>query len=402
MTRYCRIILFASLLFSIAFVLTNKTAWANGQITAANASKNSSCKRKTARYRTAWRSYERKAADYWNVIKKKKSRRKSKKRKNIAITGKDYVRTHPPAYNGYPRPKCLKKKKTTSGKKSKIGVVADFLKAAKREYGFVPRSTNEAEYKRIYATESIAVGLTAEQVVGVYALETGGIGPYFRQSGIFPVDYKCNPIKPKGRPASTALGYAQLLAANSAAMVVENGHKIAKRLEFSALMEPPARKKALQKKAKMLRKMVRDVKHGIRRYKNRNNWREYVSFSKTSKGYAVHALILDADIGPLLQVHKLKKITQVASTRGFKSVTAAELELMNLVGYGRGLEMMNPIARKMPTANFFTRTGYERNPVAKNLKASGLLSKLGKIIVKRRKNCGALEFISIFKEVAKN
>lgn len=398
MTRSSTLSISTCLLLSLTIAASTQPTWANGELTTSAVS---ACERKSARYKAAWHAYDRKAVAYWKTIKKKKSARKSKKRKNIAITSKDYVKIHPPVYSGPSRPKCLSRKKDPARKKSTIGTVADFLKAAKREYGFVPRATNEKEYKRIYATEALAVGLTENQVVGVYALETGGIGPYFRQSGIFPVDYKCNKIKPKGRPASTALGYSQLLAANSAAMVVENGHAFAKRLEFSSLMEAPDRKKALKRKATILRKMVGDVKRGIARYKNRNNWREYVSFSKTSKGYAVHALILDADIGPLLQVHKLKKITQVAAKKGFENITAATLELLNLVGYGTGLEMMGPVARKVPTANFFTRLGYERNPVAKNLNASGLHDKLGKIIAKRRKNCGAIEFTAIFEEVSK-
>lgn len=372
----------------------------------AKASDDPKCDALTAAYKSAWRAYDRRAATYWRAIEKKKTLRKGKKRKKLKITAKDYVITHPPVYSGPKPPKCMAAKKPTkkkTKKKSQIGTVADFLAAAKREYNFVPRATNEQEYKHIFAAEALSAGLTEEQVVGVYALETGGIGPYYRQSGIFPIDYKCNLLsEPKGRPASTALGYAQLLAANSNAMVKINGRAIAKRLEFASLMTDPNRKSELQQKAKILRKMVSDVEKGILRYKNRNNWREFVSFSKTSKGYAIHSLILDPDIGPLLQVYKLKKIVEVAKTRGFDHISAAQLETMNLVGYGRGLEMMTPVASKMPTANFFTRGGYSRNPVAKNLTAAGLVAKIGEIILKRRKNCGALEFTEIFNQMSAN
>lgn len=365
------------------------------------------CEVIAAPYKAALNDYISKASNYWRAIEKKKAIRKSKKRRGHAVTRNDYVLTHPPSYSGPKRPKCLdeQQKKAAPSKKKKgteIGVVADFLRAAKKEYGFVPRPSNEKEYKKIYAVEALAAGLTAEQVIGVYSLETGGIGPYYRQSGIFPIDYNCNIITPKGRAASTALGYAQLLGANSAVMVKEHGDEIAKRLEFSALMESPKRREELQRKANILRKMSRDVKRGILRYRNRNNWREFVSFSKTSKGYAVHAVNLDPDIGPLIQVRKLKKIVSVAARKGFENISSAELETLNLVGYGRGLEMMTPAARGVPTANFFSRKGYERNPVAKDVTAKGLTEKIASIIEKRKENCGAQEFIEIFRAVSTN
>jgi len=48
-------------------------------------------------------------------------------------------------------------------------------------------------------------------------------------------------------------------------------------------------------------------------------------------------------------------------------LSAAELEMMNLTGDGNGLDIiMMPAAmrERVPTANFFLRAGYERNPVA--------------------------------------
>ena len=403
------LVLIAIGMLMIAFASTS-SGFAHGQAPAKpNASSKNSqkssisqaaCRRISVPYRKAINAYNRVARAYWTKIARKKKTRRTKRRKNIKITRNDYILKHPPAYKGQRRPKCLAVKRRTP-KRSRIGVVADFLKAAKRVYGFVPRSTTEKAYKKSYAEESLLLGLTADQIVGVYALETGGIGPYYRQSGIFPLNDKCQPIKPKGRAASTALGYAQLLAANSSAILIEKGKSFAKRLEFSALLsDDEAKKKQLNAKARIIRRMIGDIRRGIRRTKNRNNWREYVAFSKTARGYAVHALNLDADIGPLLQVYKLKKIVQVAAKKGFHRLSAAELELLNLVGYGRGMEMMTPAARDVPTSNFFSRQGYERNPVAKRLSAKGLLDKLDRIIAKRLKSCGSIEFANIFKQAA--
>jgi hypothetical protein len=57
-----------------------------------------------------------------------------------------------------------------------------------------------------------------------------------------------------------------------------------------------------------------------------------------------------------------------ARERGFnRPLDAAELEMMNLTGDGTGFDMVTmPLAMRdqVPTANFFQRGGYERNPVA--------------------------------------
>jgi len=50
-----------------------------------------------------------------------------------------------------------------------------------------------------------------------------------------------------------------------------------------------------------------------------------------------------------------------------KPLTAVELELMNFTGDGNGIDMVlmpHGLRAKVPTANFFQRGGYERNPIA--------------------------------------
>ena len=365
----------------------------------------SKCDRIAVPYKAAYAKFSSKANSYWSKVRAKRSSRRAKRKKG-GISRVDYVLSHPPVYGGPKKPACLialekaKQKKRPKRKRKGLPDAPDYLRALKREYGHKPRVVSEKTYKEIYARESLALGLTADQVIGVYALETGGIGPYARVSGIFPVDYKCRKIKQRGRAASTAMGYAQLLSANSNAVLKSHGIAFAKRLEFQALMEQGARKKKLRAKAKLLRRIRADIASGILRYPRRNNWREFISYGKTSKGHAAHAMNLDPDVGPMMQVQKLRKIVSVAERKGFNPVSAAELELMNLVGYGRGLEMMTRVARGVPTSNFFNRKGYYRNPVSRNLTAQGLLDKIGRIIIKRRKNCGAIEFEKVFRDVA--
>lgn len=363
------------------------------------------CEATAAPYLAARKAYNEKANRYWGEITRKRKIRRDRKRKKLALRRVDYVLSHPPAYSGPARPKCLnaldKAKPKQPTKKRSLPVVSDFLSAARKLYGFRPRATNEWNYKRTFAREALAVGLTANQVVGVYALETGGIGPYYRQSGIFPVDSKCRPLKKnRGRAASTALSYAQLLAANTSIMARELGATFAGRLERQARTASAARAAALRSKAKVLRKMSRDVAAGLKRYKGQSPWNQYRAFAKTERGYAVHALLLDADIGPLLQVHKLKKIVAGAKARGFRNVSAAQLELMNLAGPGTGLEMMTPLGAKMPTANFFSRGGHDRNPVVKNRSGKGLLNKLADRISAQMVQCGSKEFLAAFRAVS--
>ena len=102
--------------------------------------------------------------------------------------------------------------------------VADYLASAKRHYNFTPERISESEYKRRYALEALSYGLSKDQVVRVFALETGGNGTADMQAGI-------HPITKKGRPISSALGYAQLLAANSVNVMAKHGPKFVARLE---------------------------------------------------------------------------------------------------------------------------------------------------------------------------
>ena len=86
---------------------------------------------------------------------------------------------------------------------------------------------------------------------------------------------------------------------------------------------------------------------------------------------------LHLDVGPLLQTQKLLDSVVFARRRGVgTTLSAAELEMMNLTGDGNGLDMitMPPAWRdKVPTANFFQRSGYADNPVAQRNNVVGKL-----------------------------
>jgi hypothetical protein len=267
-------------------------------------------------------------------------------------------------------------------------VVADFLLHARQEFGFVPTPTTEREFKLRYASETLGFGLTKDQVTRIYALETGGRGTYDMQAGI-------DPETRKGTPISSALGYAQLLSANSISELVKHGDGFVARLESMARAPGTASRQAtlLRAKSYAVRRMIAAAKSVP------NEWSQHVKFGNTPKGMGIHALNLDADIGPWLQAIKLKGLKDEADRVGRTRLTGAEIELMNLAGPRTGLEMMEPVARNMPTANFFSQGGYYRNTIVREKSAAELLKALDERMDINLKRPGSIEFIAAFDDV---
>lgn len=337
---------------------------------------------------------------YWREVENKRALRRRKKGNKQTLTTSDYVTAYPPAYSGpklssslYGRWQAFlnKDKPKISPKEEKpIADVSDFLANAKRYYGFVPEQIPEREYKRRYALEALKLGLSPEQVVRVYALETGGIGTADMQAGI-------HPIRKTGKPISTALGYAQLLAANSINEMVKHGGSFIARLEKMASTAPsPKRRQRLQAKANALRKVYAGAKAV------KAEWYTQVRYSRTPRGNGIHAINIDGDIGPWLQVRKLAGLKTTARLRGLPNLTGAQIELMNLAGPGTGLEMMQTAGLKVPTTNFFARGGYYRNTIVRDKTSAQLLKALDERMDQNMKNSGAQEFVAVFNEILQN
>lgn len=308
---------------------------------------------KLAEYQSARSAYEQEAAPYWTSIDEKRKRRIAKQRHGERPRASDYVLEQPPLYNGPPKPQDPEK---PHAEFEYVPVVADFLEQAQKQFGFTPdRPANDDDYAHAYAKAALAVGLTPEQCVKIYAFESGGSGGYAVQAGL---EYD----RPGARAITTALGYNQLLATNSIELLAEVGDKILTSLHAKARSADGARLDRLEEKIAILKKMIafsRSVP---------DRWAAHTRLAGTAKGLGVHALNLDIDIGPLLQVHKLLTSVGYASRKGYTApLTAAELEMMNLTGDGNGFDMVampDDLRKKVPTSNFFQRGGYERNPVA--------------------------------------
>ncbi len=313
-------------------------------------------RRKLKAYQEARAGFEAEAGAYWNSIAEKRRGRNAKRREHLTIGQDDYVLTQPPVYTGPKRPRNPEPEPERPPRARKyIPVVADLLKAAAERFQFTPqRPTSEVEFKRVYARVALAAGLTREQAVRVYAFETGGNGNHDMQSGL---EYSR-----QARAISTAIGYNQLLTTNSVELVAEQGRDILRALAEKAARLSGAARSAMDHKIAVLKRMVA-VARSVP-----DEWAQHEKLGDTPQGWAIHAMVLDIDVGPLLQTHKLLTSVIFARAKGYsRPLTAAELEMMNLTGDSTGLDMVTmpqALRERVPTANFFQRSGYERNPVA--------------------------------------
>jgi hypothetical protein len=317
-------------------------------------------RRKLREYQEARAAFEEEAGAYWSSIAEKRRGRNAKRREHQAIGLDDYVLTQPPVYTGpkrplNPEPSAPEPEQPRRERKS-IPVVADLLKAAMEHFQFAPqRPASDVEFKRAYARAASAAGLTRAQAVRVYSFETGGNGNHDMQSGL-------SASRPGSRAISTAIGYNQLLTTNSVELVAEQGHEFVHELTEKAARLSGSQRTAMDHKIAVLKRMVA-VARSVP-----DEWAQHEKLGDTPQGWAIHAMVLDIDIGPLLQTHKLLTSVIFARAKGYaRALTAAELEMMNLTGDSTGLDMvtMPPATREqVPTSNFFQRSGYERNPVA--------------------------------------
>ena len=341
---------------------------------------------KLAQYTQARQAYDAEADAYWNAVVEKRRTRNAKRRDHVPIQLADYVLTQPPLYAGPPRP--INPAGPPPEEKPPIPLVADFLKAAAEQYGFVPqRPPSELDFKRAYAKAASAAGLTRDQIVGVYAFETGGNGTYDMQAGV-------SATRPHA--ISPAIGYNQLLSTNSVSILAESGTRLLAALRQKAKATTGDAKLAMERKIEALKRMIafsRSVP---------NNWNEHDRLAKTTAGgLGIHAAILDIDIGPLLQVQKLLNSVRFARAKGYSApLSAAELELMNLTGDGNGIDMVmmpQTLRQQVPTANFFQQSGYERNPVARRTATvAGLIADIEGKMARGAQSPGAKDLAAAF------
>jgi hypothetical protein len=355
--------IFRTAIVSLAAVLL--VGCAPGQSHMALAAGGADYEARLAAWHGAHDPYEQAAQAYWDDIAAKRRIRNAKRRTHERVELTDYVLTHPPVYNGPPRPADPNAPPGPQpGEREPVPVLADFIRNAQAQFGFVPNlPRNDLEFKRLYARVAQQAGLTRDQIIGVYCFETGGNGTYDTQAGVSAK--RPNAISP-------AVGYNQLLSTNSVSMLAEHGALILGSLRHKEKALTGEQKRAMARKIEAVKRMIAAARSVPQR------WSDYDKLAKhTAAGIGMHAIVLDKDIGPLVQVQKLLNSVHFARMKGYQTpLKAPELELMNLTGDSTGLDMVTmpeDFRARVPTANFFQRNGYERNPVARRTGVVGNL-----------------------------
>jgi hypothetical protein len=336
-------------------------------------------------YNQAHEPYAATAGAYWGSISEKRKLRNAKRARGEDLALDDYVLAQPPVYTGPPKPR---NPALPSLPPPRVPVVADFLAAALAEFQFSPRlPQSDGEFKLAYAKVAKAAGLTKDQVVRIYSFEATGNGDYQVEAGL--------EFNKHARAITTALGYNQLLGTNSVEIVAESGNQFLAVLRGQAAQLPADQRQALERKIDILRRMIAFARTVP------DDWNQHGILANTQKGLGVHALNLDLDVGPLLQTQKLLDSVNFARRKGITAtLSAAELEMMNLTGDGNGFDMvtMPPAWRdKVPTANFFQPSGYADNPVAqRNNVVSKLILATNTQMDQEIKKSGAQELAAAF------
>jgi hypothetical protein len=315
-------------------------------------------RRRLRDYTVAWQSFDSRATAYWSEITEKRRTRQVKRHSGQAITLDDYVLTQPPVYDGPPRPFDLAapdRPPPIPRDVKYVPTIPEMLASAQRYFQFAPQRASEIEFKRAYARAVAAEGVPRDLAVRLYAFETGGIGTYDVQSGLLNA-------RPGAKPLSAALGYNQLLITYTLHLLADQGEDFVRALQAKATGLSGDQREAMLAKIAVLRRMIafsRTVPA---------NWNAQEKLGETPQGWGVHPLLLDIDVGPLLQARKLNGSIRYARNYGYgEPLSAAELQMMNLMGDGSGLDivtMPRAMRDQVPTSNFFQRRGYERNTVA--------------------------------------
>ncbi len=257
----------------------------------------------------------------------------------------------------HPRKQELKRDGTEHG----IPNLSAMLKQAERfrrittnnpsQPNFVPRQVSEFEFKESYVKEAIQLGKRNHDIsvddmrkllLGSYAIEGSGAITYDTQSGTklkftAPDQTGTNETERRNlkNPASTAIGYTQLLVSTDLHVIHDdNGAIVARLRDIGKDSKDAARAAEIEDKAKLfeilqsklddeLKQFAKKDKTSMAAYlDSRGNLdvksKIYADFAKSSmptslgmscKQFAsgLHALLLDGDVGPIVQARQLNE-----------------------------------------------------------------------------------------------
>jgi hypothetical protein len=216
---------------------------------------------------------------------------------------------------------------------------------------FKVERTDEGDFKARYVSEALRVGrqvgfdtsTTKDLVRRIYAFEAGGWGTADTLSGMR--ESMMSPESQHQRetltPASSAVGYNQVIRPTTLHILHRASEKISDRLEQLAEHAPSEeRRQALQEKATLVRgvttamdKAAAGLPDAPKLYDNNGapTWKLYAKLVSTDSvvgagltgrqmSNAIHALNLDKDIGPLIQAENLRMLMEFAQQNNIRTM----------------------------------------------------------------------------------
>lgn len=305
-------------------------------------------------YATEHAKYEKELDAYWERVDKAKSQG-------------EFITDFPPFYEGPPKPPGLP---GSPAHTSTLPTISDMLgestKLNRIAFGagqpdFSVNQIGEDAFKQRYAEEAARVGkqlgLTKPQVEQVaerlFEFETGGWGHADTLSGMTQKLALSDDTYAREHfhPASTAIGYNQLLMMTTMREIDQHGGDIADRLSQMAT-EDPARASELNQKAQLMRALG-DVVHkelldfakanpGKSYFDAQGNPKEalYADFANSRQPTAtgltgrelaegLHALNIDGDVGPIIQAECLGDEMRYAQQHNFGQLLDQRVKSMN-------------------------------------------------------------------------
>ena len=280
----------------------------------------------------------------------------------------DYVLAQPPAYDGAGSARSIRRRSPSRNarpvERKAIPVVADLLKAAAEQFqlraaaAHQPKSSSSAPMRKVAAASRRRDP------------RAGGPGLFVRDRRRPAITTCSRASAPRGR-RSRAIIHRQS-ATTSCSPPTPSSSSAEQGPDIRARARCEKGRAALRTAARqaMDRKIAgRPAAWWTAARSVPDEWSQHEKIADTPQGWAMHAMVLDIDVGPLLQTHKLLTSVIFARAKGYnRPLSAAEgLEMMNLTGDGTGLDMVTmpqALREQVPTSNFFQRGGYERNPVA--------------------------------------
>lgn len=319
------------------------------------------------RYQAARGAFDRQLSQYWqNMLARRQ-------------TG-GFVNEFPPVYDGPTKPRGMQERqepRTLPHVNDMLGRNRDLMRIITGDQSrpdYRIREVSEDQFKQSYAREALMIGqqngLSHAEVRNImhriFAFESGGHGTREMLSGVprellrddNPGETTVQEQRRNTRPASTAIGYTQMLQFNTVRHFDTNATIMSDRLRQLA-SENPDRASELTQKADLVNQLHQATRRNLlafaeanrngpaeqrKNYLNTNgepNSTLMYDFAKsdvplpnstvTGRQFAsaLHAFHIDGDLGPILQSMELRHLVQFAQSNNFAGLLAQRQQLFN-------------------------------------------------------------------------